>query len=288
MKFYYRISDQSYPKIKLPGATKKTCFENFITSFQPNNKDLNIIADNCTKDTIKWLTSVSNKQGFVLHQTCLGNSGSLLYALQQALEKSPENETFYFVEDDYLHDPQRTKTIIEDNCHFENEKHYWTLYDHPDKYTSLYGNHETCKVYKTNSHHWRTTISTTMTFFTTNKILEEDYNIWEEHLAHKTHPPDHQIFLNIKQKGRNLFVIIPGSSCHCDLTFSGFSGKLMIDQWAIDCIFNTIYKKIQNTTNGEKILKSFSLDANLQPNLQLLSKLVTIEEIVKKQEPVLI
>lgn len=238
MKLYYRISDNSYKKQKLIGATKEVCFKNFIKSFHktifgdlnPISPDfispMKIIADKCQDDTIAMLSQT----GIPIETTNYGNAGSLKHAIDLAIAECDDDELVYFVEDDYLH-LQTAPTLLEEGI---KRADYVTLYDHPDKYTSQYNGGEYSKVIKTASSHWRYTISTCMTFATKVKTLKEDLETWTK-FTDGVHPHDHQIFTELnKDKRRRLAVCIPGVACHCDLDFSIRVKRNLIEPWAIE------------------------------------------------------
>jgi hypothetical protein len=101
---------------------------------------------------------------------------------------------------------------------------YVTLYDAPDKYVpaSMGGNPfieedgaDPTKVILTNSHHWRITNSTTMTFACHMGTLWDDWKVWEKWTS-ETHPHDFQAFLELREKGRTLLSPIPTLSTHCE------------------------------------------------------------------------
>jgi hypothetical protein len=112
---------------------------------------------------------------------------------------------------------------------------YVTLYDHPDKYTAQYKGGEECIVRKGFHSHWRSSISTCMTFATTPRSLQRDFHLWLGWLQDATIPADHEIFsLLFKHWGhKSLGVSIPGHACHTDLTYSGTQGEVMMEPWAI-------------------------------------------------------
>ena len=131
-----------------------------------------VIADRCGKETNKMIT----KTGLPMKVTDLGNAGSLHYALDLASEVCRDGELAYFVEDDYLHLGNASQLLREGMLISD----YITLYDHPDKYTSIYEMGETSKVVRTNSTHWRYTISTCMTFAVKSDVLKEDYRYFQK------------------------------------------------------------------------------------------------------------
>jgi hypothetical protein len=262
LKIYYRISDKSYEKTKLPGADKETCLMNFISCFADvvfpegpvsQNSNMRIIADRCNRTTNKMLMGT----GIPVTISDKGNAGSFELALAMALEECQGNEIVYFVEDDYLHKSTDCSKLIEQGLKHAD---YVTLYDHPDKYTKFYDGGETSKVFKTSLSHWRYTISTCLTFATTVGTLKEDLEIWEDKMGWverslmgaPDHPNDHRLFSFLNAKGRLLAVCIPGFACHTDLTFSGGVNSVLIEPWAIEMMTDKMLDKIQcNILNDE-------------------------------------
>jgi hypothetical protein len=242
MKIFYRISDKGYQKAKLPGANKWTCFHNFKEIFR--NHEVKIIVDNCKEETIQQVgyMSFDTRNNFDFAITNLGNAGSLKHAINLSLEEDDE-EIIYYVEDDYLH-LHKSPRVIEEGLNIAD---YVTLYDHPDKYTSIYGG-ETSRVLKTKSSHWRFTLSTCMTFATKVKTIKNDYPIWAKYLT-EDHPDDHGVFseLHNTRGSEKLAVSIPGLACHTDLTFSGRMGSVLMEEWAIDMMANHLRQNLEQT-----------------------------------------
>lgn len=223
----------------MPGTSKEICFKNFLSVFQ--EKDITIVADNCDK-SLSWLSPHE--------KTSYGNAGSLLHCIKQAMSLDDE-KLVYFVEDDYLHREGARQVLIEG----QNLGEYGTLYDHPDKYTSIYNGGEVSKVIRTMSTHWRFTSSTCMTFFTKVKHLKRDFVVWSKYLAGK-HPDDFGVFTEL---GKPIVVPIPGYACHTDMTFSGATKDMMFDEWAKTLAINNLYCKgfdglLVNKTSWEKLL----------------------------------
>jgi hypothetical protein len=258
MFIYYRISDNSYQKAKLIGATKEYCLMNFCLVFHetifgrsmvssaPPPDDwippMRIIADRCERSTINMLKNT----GIPFTATEKGNAGSFLKALDLALEQ-PDDELIYFCEDDYLHHYAAPKVLQEGIKRAD----YVTLYDHPDKYTRLYNGGEFSKVIKTPSSHWRFTISTCMTFGATVKTLKEDQDVFRKYCA-ESHPRDHAIFTELKERGRKLAVCIPGLACHTDLTLSGEMNQVLIDPWAIQMMTDHLQASVKCLLDGHE------------------------------------
>ncbi len=275
MHLYYRISDKSYEKPKLIGATKEVCLMNFILAFhelifgseKPENDynpPIKIIADRCERKTIKMI----QETGLPLAVTDDGNAGSLINTIQMAIDSHSDDEILYFCEDDYLHLGSSENLIREGLEHAD----YISLYDHPDKYTRFYNMGEYSKVIKTKSSHWRYTISTCMTFGTTVKTIKEDIDIWKKH-TDTGHPKDHLIFTELGQIGRKLIIPIPGVACHTDLWLSGNFNQILIDDWAIELMIrqltnelgqNALDKSVVNKNGWEKLVALDAIKLNLK------------------------
>ncbi len=231
MKLYYRISDNSYEKEKVAGATKERCLENFVRAFKYADADLTVIADKCQKPLLDFLRS---RNGFKLIETDLGNAGSLRFAIKKAIELD-DSEVVYFSEDDYFHNYDETETSLCASLiqQIQKRSEYFTLYDHPDKYMDSYNGGEYSKVIRTASSHWRYTISTCMTFGTTVAHLKADWEIWEKY-TEGHHPVDHFIFKDLRElKKRRLAVCIPGQACHMDLGLSARPKGFRVEEWAL-------------------------------------------------------
>jgi len=209
MIIFYRYSDSSQPgsinKNKLENATKEACLENFLKAFPKTEHDIIIVADNVNDSTYDYLITKGTN---VVRTNYKSGAISFLFSVKCAITMDiSDDEIIYFVEDDYLHTLDSSK-YIEDGLKYGD---YCTLYDHPDKYI----NQNESYIYVSKLTHWRTTISTTMTFATTKKILNEDWDIYLEHC--KTgYPYDHEMFISLNKKKRVLVSSIPGYSTHIE------------------------------------------------------------------------
>lgn len=240
MRVFYRISDKGNYKPKLPGATKEFCFKNFLECFEC---PIYLITDNCDDETIEMCQKALGKRNSMVYQTSNGNAGSFRWCLDiiENMSISP-TEVIYFVEDDYLHryiffenspgvSPQQELEMVLKR----NDVDYASLYDHPDKYQDNYERGEDTKVFRTEFSHWKFSVSTTMTFATTKQVLLQDLDIWKEHTTNdENHPYDHRAFLDLKDKGRQLAVRIPGIAFHTDL--SPIMEPMFVDKWAVELL----------------------------------------------------
>lgn len=217
MKVYYRISfghmpdSQGKPR-NLPNRpqwyNKWLGLENFMTVFAEHH-DITIIADNVDDQVFEKLQNLYSN--IDIQRTNFGhNAGSFLYGLELSLKLDPMT-IVYFVEDDYIHH-EGSDMIIEQGLDIMP---YLSLYDHPDKYQGENKN-KACVLLMSEDVHWRTTGSTTMTFASRVKNLQEDRELfykWCGGTDNWTH--DFQLFTAISET-RGLITPIPGYATHMD------------------------------------------------------------------------
>lgn len=218
MNIFYRISNNSYNKQRLP-ISKEKCLDNFLSVFKDCN--INLIADNVTDETL--LSFIKSKQfsnfPFNVEYTSLNNALSFRHCLQRAAAELPLNQAVYFVEDDYLHLPNAKQIILEGLSVAD----YCSGYDHPDKYLNANqgGNPkvedggEITRVIITKSTHWKLTNSTTCTFATSTNALQADLPVWEKYTA-GSYPDDYLAFSELIKNGRSLITPIPSVSTHIE------------------------------------------------------------------------
>lgn len=266
-KIFYRISSNSLPKPKLPGANKFRCLDNFISVF---GSEIKVLADNCDEQT---LNEIEHRNLSTLVTDC-GNAQSFLFTLSQALY-CPDDTLIYFVEDDYLHLPI-SHTLLQEGI--ASGVDYISLYDHPDKYGPLYDGGETSKVFRTASSHWRTSISTCMTFASTAGVLKNDMEIWHQWCG-GTNPEDHGAFSHLNTKGRKLAVCIPGVACHTDLNYSTIIGENWIEPWAIQLMLKDVEKSIYKGYDDNAIDAMEDVLHHQRGQHNELKKLMLISEI---------
>lgn len=273
MIIYYRISSNSYEKPRMPGASKLVCLENFLNIF--NDFEIHIIKDNCDESVENEIAKALKRFPIIKQETTnLGNSGSFKYIYNKAIQNDPE-DIVYFVEDDYLHHVDAVKVLFEGLTVGD----YTTLYDHPDKYTQEYNYGEVSKVIRSKNHHWKHSISTTMTFATKVSNLIEDQRIWFKH-CDGPHPNDHLAFTELKRK---LSVAIPGLSFHNDigcLTFFPNNQAPNIEKWVIEYLESALVKQIYACNNGD--MEEMMHDILYRKSMEPIPKLICLEQILVK------
>jgi hypothetical protein len=215
MKIIYRISDSGYSKVKPDYITNENCLKNFVYVF--GNQNLEIIADNCSKETLQMITKYVHPNK--ISSVSVGHgAGTFNLALDMAL-KWEDDEIVYFVENDYLH-LQGSPQILEEG--FKLGAPYVTLYLHPDKFIppSQGGNPEVgedggylTRIYRGETQLFGMFNSTTMTFAAKVKQLKEDEVILRKWTS-GTHPDDFKMFLELRDNGNALLCPLNTFSTH--------------------------------------------------------------------------
>jgi hypothetical protein len=217
MKIIYRISDAGYSKVKPDYIGNEACLKNFCNVFFDHIHDIQIIADNCSEETLtviaKYIDPINIEKVSVGH-----GAGTFNLALNKAL-KLDDKEVVYFVENDYLHRQQSPKAIKEG---LSLGASFVSLYDHPDKYLDpskggnpyCEGGAEDTRVYLTESCHWKITNSTTMTFASTVKTLKRTEPILRKYTNQGHYPDDFKMFLNLREQNELLVTPLPGYATH--------------------------------------------------------------------------
>ena len=95
------------------------------------------------------------------------------------IAKEESDDIFYFVEDDYLHSEDAITEMI-----FAYEK-FNTIFSKdlvllPSDYPYLYAKDETTKIYLGERYHWRLVSESLVTFMTSKRVIEENYNNLEK------------------------------------------------------------------------------------------------------------
>jgi hypothetical protein len=183
------------------------CFVNLLDTIQGKNVDLHLIMDGSIDNN--FIKKYKDK--YTLHSVKVGSDyGSYLetYKYIKTLNIN-DNDLIYFLENDYLHVEGWVEKIVDLFSTYDN-LNYVSLYDHGDKYFHPNYDNLVSKIFVSNTHHWRTMISTCGSYVISKKIFEEDEDI------NTGGPGDHDKFLHLSEI-RNRFVLtpVPGLSTHC-------------------------------------------------------------------------
>lgn len=187
------------------------CFVNLLNTIDFEKCKLNVMFDGKIDNhfTLKY----KNDFNFNIVQMKSGSETKSFFDVVEYVNKSKDiedNDIIYLVENDYLH-MENWVEIVLDLFNSYDVKHYVTLYDHNDKYfLPMYSDLQSFLMV-TNKCHWRTTPSTTGTFFVRYDIFKQDYEI------HSNVIGDHNKFTKeLANKGRAVLSSIPGYSTHCE------------------------------------------------------------------------
>lgn len=135
-------------------------------------------------------------------------SGYLMYeCIYSNIDDLPDNDIIYIVEDDYMH-LYGWPLVVENLYELYDGVNYFSLYDHPDKYSQRYTGLQ-ANIFISNYLHWRTIPSTCGTFGGRVKHFKEDKAIHHYNLG------DHNKFIHLQNKKRNMVSPMPAMATHC-------------------------------------------------------------------------
>lgn len=264
---FYRISDNGFKnKIKPDYITKYSCLKNALSVFKGKNVFFNVYVDGVIDETDKkiHLLCDSRQNTKIIYLDIKSNGFSFRKIYEDACLLT-DNDLVYFLEDDYLHKEESLKMLIDAaECNYTD---YISLYDHPDKYdnnpTSVnqfckeLG--EKCNLFKTNTHHWKTTNSTTMTFAAFVDVLKRDKNVFWKHTS-TGFPYDFKIFLELNAQNKLLSTPIPSLSTHGETDFlAPFTDWEKISKQNSCCVVIITHKEKLNDDEEISFLRALKI-----------------------------
>ena len=224
LNIIYRISNNSYSKLRESYINKETCLKNALLRFPPSPRlRWILLGDSLNEETEGMIRRAIRDMDHLdfIKVELKSNAGCLNLAFDKALQLDAD-DLVYLMEDDYLHTEHSNALILEGFAAFNAD--YVSLYDHPDKYIPAYkgGNPfigadggEMTKLFRGWSRHWKITNTTPMTFASRVVTLREDEAVLRKWTV-GTHPQSTQMFLELGARGRVLFTPLPGASTHGD------------------------------------------------------------------------
>ena len=158
-------------------------FHLIVTDTNSSKEDMDKIQEILNKSNIKNkfksidLDSFKDKIKSGYSKAKFSNMANFYTSLMIAKEENAD--IIYFVEDDYLHSEDAITEMI-----FAYEK-FNTIFSKdlvllPSDYPYLYAKDEATKIYLGEKHHWRLVSESLVTFMTSKRIIEENYNNLEK------------------------------------------------------------------------------------------------------------
>ena len=162
---------------------KNIQFDLIVTDTNSSNEDIKIIKEILAQSNIDnkfipiKLEDFENKIKTGYSKAKFSNMANFYSSLMIA--KKDDADIFYFVEDDYLHSEDSITEMI-----FAYEK-LSTIFSKdlvllPADYPYLYSKDDATKIYLGEKYHWRLVSESLVTFMTSKKIIEENYNSLEK------------------------------------------------------------------------------------------------------------
>ena len=168
---------------KAAAVFKNIKFHLIVTDTNSSKEDMDKIQEILNKSNIKNkfksinLDSFKNKIKSGYSMAKFSNMANFYTSLMIAKEES--DDIFYFVEDDYLHSENAITEMI-----FAYEK-FNTIFSKdlvllPSDYPYLYAKDEATKIYLGEKYHWRLVSESLVTFMTSKRVIEKNYNNLEK------------------------------------------------------------------------------------------------------------
>lgn len=175
----------------------KLCLKSYVDAFKEIRPKTVFICDHCSEDTLEMIYNVCKfeKEVIVTH---LGQNGTSLK--QYDLAKA-QNLDIYFAESDYIYLENSGVELLRGLEEFG----LVSPYDHPDHYKTSF----VPKIKVIDNHHWRTAENNTMTWAVSNKLFNDNYDIF-----YKYGYLDHDVWDDLRVKGHELYVPIPSLATH--------------------------------------------------------------------------
>lgn len=228
LHIFYRASDSEKPEVRPPYYSKELSLKSLLNSLKRvKDYKLTLYYDSMVVPDV-FRDLIKKGGGNIIKMNSLGNSGSFWHVFKDAL-KLPKRDWVYFVEDDYIHTLDSIKKLQECTERIKDAD-YITLFDHPVRYVDDYHYgldlpHRNNEIYISQTHHWRTQESTTMTFASKVETLQEDSLIFDKYVRKLDVPEDRELFKRLQglvgyEKGsplRTLVGPIPSLATHCHI-----------------------------------------------------------------------
>jgi hypothetical protein len=162
----------------------RTCIKSLIVSINNSDKEitLTVFDDHSEPADLEKIKSILAEckvptQVFTTQVPGFNNS-----ALEQfKYGRDHGRELVYFVEDDYLHDPQAIDLLVNAYNHFRNLSGFSEVaispWDQPQEYDVAHA--QACKIFHFHNRYWRTTISTSNTVLWPLSAVKGGWHLFE-------------------------------------------------------------------------------------------------------------
>lgn len=185
-KYDIAIAYRIYPKISKETAIysdnkyllSEFCLYSFAKSLKGIRAKIFVILDNCPSEYDDLFKKYLKDFDYELIQKDgIGNAETFNLQMDLLLNQD-YSDIIYFAEDDYFYLDNAFRLMID--FIKTSKADFISPYDHPDYYNLVF--HETHTEIEFYEIHWRRAISTTMTFMTTKRNLQESKSVFDSYI----------------------------------------------------------------------------------------------------------
>ncbi len=161
------------------------CLKSLKKSLGTLRVKIYVLLDNCpTKYEDLFKKYFKNKDLKLIKLKGIGNLGTF-YLQLKILTEQEDAEIVFFAEDDYFYLSNQFQKMIH-LIKNDHEIDFITPYDHPDYYNFLFHNYQS-KIKHFSNTNWKSVSSTTCTFLTTKKRLNETKKVFKKYTFVRNH-----------------------------------------------------------------------------------------------------
>jgi hypothetical protein len=187
--------------------SKTKCLKNALSNFNDPDIEFIFVYDG---DNSEWLDFIGGFNKPIIRFNYKENQKSLIALYETIKDKIGGHDSFYLLEDDYLHIPNSYK-VLKESLRYTGLS---TIYHHPDRFTRTDDSFQETSIWATDTEYYRVMESTTGTFAGTKEFLDKFYDDMIKFNIY-----DRDFFRNCIDKGTKLACPVNTYSTHVHTHF---------------------------------------------------------------------